>query len=332
METGPKGTSPAAKLCKVHLSEPTTPRPTGLRLSICFRSTLPAFTLEKFHDVSDIHLLLRACAPVQQFCKVSHKDTGDESVLKNLAGYMARLRQVRGQHTLVLPLLTNSQFTYARAVMDDEQVGLLLVFPSSSTEICGTLKVPSRFRASPIIAALVPWKLNVKQYQENEWQSAQGALKPDDGHIEAKLAESIEGLSKVATAKPQYARGLRIHQFSTAEYEFFKRTPRKYCIWNMPSDGTMKEPGFETKALVAVLNAWKAENAGYKADVRVVFVHVGALPSLQKLEALAMRRAKRPEMRFYTYGTHHTVHPDRWGVKEIFPLGTSTVSRESTSF
>ncbi|KIP11426.1 hypothetical protein PHLGIDRAFT_474501 [Phlebiopsis gigantea 11061_1 CR5-6] len=205
--------------------------------------------------------------------------------------------------------------------MDDEQVGLLLVFTPSSTEVCSTLKLPSRFRTSPIIAALVPWKLNVKQYRENEWQRAQDGLKSSDGRIEAKLAESIGKLPKAVTAKPQYARGLRIHQFTPAEYDFFKRAPRRYCIWNMPSDGTMKEPGFETKALVAVLNAWKAEEVGYKVDVRVVFVHVGALRSLQKLEALAMRRAKRPEMRFYTYGTHHSVHPERWGIKEIFPLG-----------
>lgn len=211
--------------------------------------------------------------------------------------------------------------------MDNEPVGVLLIFPSAISEICSTLKLASQMRASssPLMAALIPWKLTADQYRDTEWQKAQESLNPADGRIEPRLAESIDGLSRTLTAKPYYARGLRIHHFTVADYDFFKRAPRKYCIWNAPSDGTIKEPGFETKTLIAILDAWKAENAGYKADVRVVFVHVGALRSVHKLEALALRRSKRPEMRFYTYGTHHSVSPERWGVREIYPLGMSAI-------
>lgn len=209
--------------------------------------------------------------------------------------------------------------------MDGEPVGVLIMFPSVISEVCSTLKVPSQFRGSSVLAALVPWKLTAEQYRENEWQKTQASLGPEDGRIETQLVEAVKGLSKTLLVKPNYARGLRIHHFLAADYEFFQRSPRKYCIWNAPSDGTVKEPGFETKTLIAILDAWKAENAGYKADVRVVFVHVGALRSLHKLEALGMRRLKRPEMRFYTYGTHHSVRPERWGLREVFPLGTSIV-------
>lgn len=207
--------------------------------------------------------------------------------------------------------------------MDDEPVGVLLIFPSAISEICSTLKVSSQLRASPLLAALVPWKLTTEQYRENEWQKTQEDLSPKYGRVETISAEKGSALSRTLTAKSYYGRGLRIHHFSTADYDFFKRSARAYCLWNAPSDGTAKAPGFETKTLVSMLDTWKATNAGYKADVRVIFIHIGALSSLHKLEALAMRRCKRPDMRFYTYGTHHSIHPERWGIREIYPLGLS---------
>ena len=183
------------------------------------------------------------------------------------------------------------------------------------------MKLPSTLRSAPLVAALIPWNLTVEQYQHNEWQKTQAELSTQDGRIAPELAERIADVASALTAKPLYAQGLRQHHFSVADYEFFTRTSRNYCVWHAPADGSLKKPGFETKTLLAVLEVWKAQNVGYKMDVRAVFVHVGALPTLHKLVALAMRRCKRPDMRFYSYGTHPTVHPERWGLREIYPIG-----------
>jgi len=53
----------------------------------------------------------------------------------------------------------------------------------------------------------------------------------------------------------------------------------------------------------------------------VIFVHVGALRTLNKLPALADRRCKRPEIQFITYGSHESVKPIFWGFEQVFPVG-----------
>ena len=95
METAPKKSAPATRVCNITMLDATTPRPNGLRLSICLSTETSVLRLEKLHDAADIYTLLRACAPIQQFCKVTHKSAADESALKTLSGYMARRRQVR---------------------------------------------------------------------------------------------------------------------------------------------------------------------------------------------------------------------------------------------
>lgn len=205
--------------------------------------------------------------------------------------------------------------------MDDTQRGVLLILPTTIVDICNALKVPTGSRAYALVAVLIPWKLTVEQYQKFEWQAAHGRLNPDDGGIAPELASHIASFSKKVTANSHLAQGLRLYHFTVADYEFFTRSARRYCIWNAPSDGSVKVPGFEAQLLMAVLKEWKAEKAGYKEEVRVIFVHVGALRSLHKLEALALRRYRRPELRFYAYGTHASVPPDRWGVREIYPVG-----------
>jgi hypothetical protein len=187
------------------------------------------------------------------------------------------------------------------------------------SELCNCLKVPSTLLSGSLVAALVPWKLTVDQYKEHEWQKKYSPLDVKFGQIESKLADKL-GIRELTTS-PLYAQGLRLHHFSIADYEFFNWSSRPYCIWHVPADGSAKHPGFETKSLIAILDAWKAQDVGYKVDVRAVFVHVGALKTLHRLQAVALRRRSQPGLRFYSYGTHPTVPPTRWGLREIYPLG-----------
>lgn len=98
---------------------------------------------------------------------------------------------------------------------------------------------------------------------------------------------------------------------------------RTYCAWWSFEGGAEELSGLETKQLHGIMKACKAKNVGHKKDARVVFVHVGALQTLHQLPAFAERRCRRPEIHFYTYGTHMSVPRGRWGVHPIYPLGNA---------
>lgn len=175
-----------------------------------------------------------------------------------------------------------------------------------------------------MLAALLPWSLTVKEYKENQIHAVPSDLVPYTGLLDPQLLETLRksGKGRKLLQKPLFAEGLRIHNFDEATWDFLTRAPRSYCVWHASADGTLAEPGYDTVTLTAVLDECNAKNVGYKSDVRVIFVHVGALPTLRKLQALAMRRCKQADLRIYSYGTHPTVHPDRWGLKELYPIGS----------
>lgn len=208
-------------------------------------------------------------------------------------------------------------------------MGLIIVFPSAIKEICELFQVPTHLREqSAMLAALLPWKLTMGEYQSARWQLSSGRLS-----LDPKVREllQVQHKGKKLLHNPLFARGLRIHKLTGELTAFLAKSPRDYCIWHAPADGSSSKPGFDTLSLVAILNEYKAKNVGYKTDVRIVFVHVGALPTFYKLEALGMRRCKRPELRIYSYGTHATVPPERWGIKEIFPVGALNDSTPSVA-
>lgn len=112
---------------------------------------------------------------------------------------------------------------------------------------------------------------------------------------------------------------------------------RKYALVFEPSDGKIGQEssefkeewrGSETRALQTILKRCGAQRVHLKDDkLRTIFVHVGSLVAFQKFSHLARKRKKWPWVQFFTYGTHETVSPERWGVHEIYPLGASKPSK-----
>lgn len=324
VESGP---TEASKLCSIRMTDATAHRPDGLRINICFNAETSILRLQKFHNLFDINIILRACAPIQQFCKIFHQTEVDLDAFKALSAYMARKRVVRSIRVLHAAAEAEfSQFTYAHVELMNNPVGLLIIFPAAHTDLCAYLKAPQEVReGAPLIAMLVPWAITVDNYNDKKWFKSRHELFLDGGQLDADIVKKIEG--RAALGNPFFALGLRVHRFSTRTYDFLARAPRDYCLWTGQVDGSTSQPGFETKTLVAVLDACKAHNVGYKQDVRAIFVHVGALKTFHKLQALAMRRSKQPSIRFYSYGTHPTVPPNRWGIREIYPTGQSPLGQ-----
>lgn len=92
MATGP---TQEERICKIYMADATSPLPNGLRLSICYNDTSSAkLHLQKLHSVSDVFILLRACSPIQQYCKILPQSDKDANSLKALSSYMTRRREV----------------------------------------------------------------------------------------------------------------------------------------------------------------------------------------------------------------------------------------------
>lgn len=75
------------------MSEPSEPLPSGLRLSVCLTS-VDSIRLKKLHYVSDLFLVLRACARAQQFAKVTPREETDSDALNSVATYLRTRRMV----------------------------------------------------------------------------------------------------------------------------------------------------------------------------------------------------------------------------------------------
>ncbi|KAH9937573.1 uncharacterized protein B0H18DRAFT_1113390 [Fomitopsis serialis] len=292
----------AQRICNIALSDATEPRPNGLRFSICL-DPVDSVRLGKLYEVADIYMILRSCTQVQQFAKLGPGKDSDADAVTALAAH----------------LKTKRSFTYARLSLDGGEVALMLVFPSSINELCRLLKVPPQTLVdAPMIAALLPWELTRQEFDEAKWFKTRS-----DDALTASLDPVVDAAAREMFSKnPAVHRALRILNVPHRLFKFLSASSRTYCIWYSPADGQVGElAGMETAALRTLLAAFKANDMGYKKDVRIVFVHVGALKTIYKLQALAERRNKRCELRFYTYGTHESVPPERWGIREIYPLG-----------
>ena len=177
----------------------------------------------------------------------------------------------------------------------------------------------------------MPWELTTKEFRTVTWKSRSPTL---ERTLDPAFAAALEAAGRKVTTQRRFYQALHILGFPKSLYEFLFQTqsPRPYCIWNEPGDTTLTGAvGYETSLLREILaQCTLARDVGYKTDVRIVFVHVGALGTLHVLPALAVRRMRQSELRFMTYGTHPSVPRERWGIREIYVLGEYKMSGYET--
>jgi hypothetical protein len=196
-------------------------------------------------------------------------------------------------------------------------IAILLVFPFSES-LCRRFKVPkSMEQNASLVATVVPWAMSTEQ-RKKEWRKTRDDKLPISG---TTVVIDPARRDRLLRRNPTFYRALHTLEFPKWVYDHMSQPNRRFCIWHTGGDGTAADIFSETAWLQSILAQCQATNAGLKADVRVVFVHVGALKTLHHLPSLAERRSKRAELQFLTYGTHESIPPDRWGVHEIFPLG-----------
>ncbi|KAI0824082.1 hypothetical protein BC628DRAFT_1379753 [Trametes gibbosa] len=291
----------AEQVCEITLHDPTEPLPNGLRFSICVKGDSLRFSA--FHDISSLPLFLEACARVQQFAKVGPHEDKDTDAVTQLGIYMTK----------------RSLFCYAHLYVEDTSVALLIMFPSGHPEATKYLKVLRGAAGDALLqAALVPWELKAKDFQNMHWKTR---LATQKCLLDPDFTSMLDKAGSKVVSQRRFYQALHILGFSKSLYDFMAAPNHPYCIWYIPGDRIGASVGYETLLLKEILSTCTSPDVGYNGSARVVFVHVGALDRLHNLPALVDRRAKHADWRFITYGTHPSVPRERWGMRELFPIG-----------
>lgn len=211
---------------------------------------------------------------------------------------------------------------------------MLLLFPSISTALCDIFQPSSNLqRPGGLIAVLYPWAVTgrVADTLRTQYKAEERSLVKAPSVLSNPDPVKIAGRSHSLRRNPSYHRALHILQFPDWLHQHMSQADRKYALWFDPSDGFIRPDssewkGGETRALDVILKRCGAHRVHIKdPEVRVIFVHVGSLVAFQRFSHLVRRRKKWPWVQFFTYGTHETIGPERWGIQEIYPLGTSVL-------
>lgn len=214
--------------------------------------------------------------------------------------------------------------------LDDDPMGLLFVIPTLFAPVCDLFEVPESLKADKgLVAVLVPWTLSIDEVKKLDWKLPLNEL-AERTTPRISLPEPLQ----FRNLPSRFYYALRVLKFPSELLHWMTISvhPRPYCICHAVGDGKKKnpgwdrrkqeEPGVETMLLRMVLDECPGStDKGYNKAVKAIFVHIGSLWSISKAGAVNGRRAKEPDVRIFTYGTHESISPDRWGFKEVYPVG-----------
>ncbi|KAF7306639.1 Chromo domain-containing protein [Mycena indigotica] len=252
--------------------------------------------LETFHEILDMHPFLRPVPGSSfenpQVARMDSKTNQDSESLKVLADYMAQQKLVS-----LIPV-------WQTGVL----IGHILVFNPRSQTLRSALGVPTHaeYMNSSLILALVPWV---------DMKDPRTLL----GQLPATVHPRVNATSwqKTMLAR-KYHVAVRNLKFPPELLDWFGTARRPVTIWSSFPDAANEDT--DTRQLMTTMAYHKARLVKPRQELRMVFVHVGALKTLRRLPLLADRR-RSLTVRFYTYGTHPCVPVAQWRVREIYPIG-----------
>ena len=196
---------------------------------------------------------------------------------------------------------------------------------TSDKDLNQRFNVPSDLlRPQSLVISLLPWQLSTRQISM-DWREPVSSTLRKAVSIQPTLPDFARWERSIRS-KVSYHHALRLLQFPKELHDFMVREQaRTFCVWWDGGDNTniKSYAGIETNYLMSVMEQCRAGHVPTKTTTvaRVVFIHVGALKTVHKLPGLSERRGKHPSVRFYTYGTHDSVTPQFWGIREIWPCG-----------
>ena len=211
-------------------------------------------------------------------------------------------------------------------LLDNLTVGHIIFFHNTTRIVSSQLKPPFEVqRAGSLVAALVPWTLSSGQLLRH-YRHAVNTHLLEQAEMEPLVKDEIQWV-RTLRIKPHYHYGLRLLKFPRSLHIYLSSdgNERTFSVWFEGGDGTKKRPGLETITLFKILEKCRTKHS-YIRDARIIFIHVGAIEHLEKLPGLLEICSSSFSVQFYTYGTHETIAPEFWGVREIYPCGISVAS------
>ncbi|GLB33577.1 hypothetical protein LshimejAT787_0104610 [Lyophyllum shimeji] len=298
---------PSEPIFHATFSDATEPVQGGMRFSIAL-ATMDRLYLPSFHDAADLDSILPACKGPHQFARLGPKENDDVQPLQIFSTYMSKMQKI-----ILLPIS-----------LDNTVIAHIILFHHSTTLATRRFRPPMVLqRAGTLVAALVPWDLMSGQLTKHSRKPPNTYLPVNADLDEAMISDEIRWTRSIRT-KSTYHHALRILKFPKwlHDYLLAEGRERTFWVWWEGGDGTKKKAGMETHLLHAIMEQCRARKVRQNlAEARIVFVHVGALRTLFKRQGVLEIIAGCPHIQFYTYGTHETVPPEYWGVREIYPCG-----------
>ncbi|RDB28456.1 hypothetical protein Hypma_015299 [Hypsizygus marmoreus] len=283
---------PSEPLCNVTFCDATEPLKEAMRFSVALAGW-DRFDFPSFHDLTDLRFILRACKDVVQFARLAPKEEGDVPPLETLKKYM-----IRTQRVILVPVS-----------LDKKVVAHVLLIPRPLLQRQRRLGISFAMKyntftefdkAGSLVAALVPYALAPTQVSKT-WRMPPGVYLSSNTDVEAAIADEFP---------------LWLHKFMSEESH-----SRSFSVWWDGGDGSKRRPAMETHMLHSIMEQCRAKKRRNVAEARVLFVHVGAIKTLHKLPGFLDFCSSSPHIQFYSYGSHESIPPKYWCVREIYTCG-----------
>jgi hypothetical protein len=204
--------------------------------------------------------------------------------------------------------------------LDGLPVAVLVAFPSRNKKLREDFLIPKDLPTSSdaLLALIIPWELNPVVYAKfhaRDMPPPPFPVDPPSGLVSFDKNDDLtsEGRSRLHLAA-------QLLKFPKHLFDWMKQPNRPFAIFSPEKDTKWLNP--ETSLLQIVLDECQAKHTSLDKDVlRAVFMHVDSFNDLGKFAKLSLYKSTRPSMSFWVYGTSSFVEPERWGVREIWPLG-----------
>ncbi|KAJ7647700.1 hypothetical protein FB45DRAFT_206531 [Roridomyces roridus] len=267
------------------LIDSTSPTENDLPTLDSFLLPSQDLNLCKFYEVRDLVIAVPAFKPTQQFARLVAEDE-DES-FRTFVQYLSHKEQAA-----LLP-----------AVQKNQLLGYLFILPPSASNLLTALGSTSHSDQPPCLVVALVFLI---------------AGSPPPRSRSVIPLQPREKLSQVANMHTELAYRFALCVTALPEHVLRYTLNHPSVVWS----GATKDD-LDTAHLRCALSKSRqgiidAAGAGSKAGT--VFIHVRALPFVHSLPDIVELRS-RPEVRFYSYGTHPSVPPKRWGHRPIFLLG-----------
>lgn len=199
----------------------------------------------------------------------------------------------------------------------------MIIFPNSNVQLCQSLHIPSALLGSDdLLGAVYPWALSAYRYLALSEGISPVSLKPDGPPYPLRSSPAQIKRTELQAEQAVLYRAVVLLRFP---YELMDRIKRKggvtYAVWSLHDAHVHEVPDMETRALSIVMTRFKSRSVRLDAHPHMIFIHVGALATLYRSSALMQLRASRPDVSFKLYGTHISMRPSSWGIRDIWPLG-----------